>query len=197
VFYDNYLLIKTKLNNNGANMPKPIQFKKLLLLTLLFSSSTNVFSEQSALDNIDDQWEDDRYIDHENGTVTDTNTALMWKQCAEGLSGSDCLKGTAKRFTYKAAIEQAGIPVNKTFAGHTGWRLPNIKELLSLVAYNRNTPVINRVLFPNTPADSGSWSSSPHPPRNRSSWVVTFGDGYDGISNRAQSKYVRLVRDVE
>jgi hypothetical protein len=201
VFYDNYLLIKTKLNNNGANMPKPIQFKKLLFLTLLFSSSTNVFSVQTTLDYIDNQWEDDRYIDHENGTVTDTNTALMWKQCPEGLSGSNCLKnvagdaaGTATEYTYKTAIEQAK---GYEFAGHTDWRLPNIKELDSLVAYDRRDPAINSTLFPNTLY--GFWSSSPYIKRARSSWSLNFSDGNDEIDNRdnKQKNYVRLVRGGE
>ena len=31
-----------------------------------------------------------RYTNHGNGTVTDSKTALMWKQCSEGQSGSAC-----------------------------------------------------------------------------------------------------------
>ncbi|MCI5136188.1 MAG: DUF1566 domain-containing protein, partial [Candidatus Electrothrix sp. AW2] len=27
-----------------------------------------------------------QYIDHGNGTVTDTKTGLMWKRCSEGFS---------------------------------------------------------------------------------------------------------------
>jgi hypothetical protein len=193
VFYNNYLLIKTKLNNNGVNMPKPIQFKTLLLLMLLFSSSTNVFS-QIKEDYIDHEWENDRYTDNGDGTVTDTKTALMWKQCAEDLS-DDCT-GTATTYRYKAAIEQAE---KSTFAGHTNRRLPNIKELLSLVALDRSEPTINSNFFPSTNGSVPFWSSSPKVDVNSTSvaWRVSFSKGNRSGGGRSLPHYVRLVRDVE
>jgi hypothetical protein len=198
MFYKNYLLIKTKLNNNGANMPKPIQFKTLLLLMLLFSSSTNVFS-QTRLDYMDHKWEDERYFDHGNGTVTDTTTALMWRQCAEGLSNSSrgkCSEGSVIKYKYNEAIGRAKADVNKTFAGHTGWRLPNIKELTSLVAYDRSTPTINSTFFPKTP-NSWFWSSSPYGYTATNSRSRNFDNADESIKRRDRSECVRLVRDVE
>ena len=69
------------------------------------------------------------YVDHGNGTVTDTRTGLMWKKCAEGLSGATCI-GTAQLYNWPGAFNQAE---SSTFAGHADWRLPNIKELSSLI----------------------------------------------------------------
>jgi hypothetical protein len=189
VFYENYLSIKTKLNNNGVNMPKPIQFKKLLLLMLLFSSSTNVFS-QTKKDYIDHQWENSRYTNHDDGTVTDKKTGLIWKQCHEGLSGSSCTIGTATTHTYKEAIELAE---NTTFAKHSDWRVPNIKELRSLVARDRYDPVINSTLFPNTPS-AFFWSSSPYADDTSDAWTLNFYGGENGSYGRSNSYYVRLVR---
>ncbi len=31
-----------------------------------------------------------RFIDHRNGTITDTKTNLMWKKCSEGAKGKNC-----------------------------------------------------------------------------------------------------------
>jgi hypothetical protein len=44
-----------------------------------------------------------RYLDNGDGTVTDTKTNLMWKQCAEGQSGSTC-SGKAAGYQWDAAI---------------------------------------------------------------------------------------------
>ena len=173
-------------------MPKPIQLKKLLLLMLLFSSSTNVFS-QTIKSYIKNQWQDSRYINHKDGTVTDKKTTLMWKRCPEGLSGSGCLTGTVASYTYKTAIESADAPENKPFATYNDWRLPNMKELLSLVARDRYLPAINSTLFPNT-SISFFWSSSPNAYNTYVAWILNFNTGYGSYDGRSHSHYVRLVR---
>ena len=58
-----------------------------------------------------------------NGEVTDTLTKLVWKQCAEGLSGDKCEVGKAKDYPFSGAKAVA-----------TGnWRLPTRAELATLV----------------------------------------------------------------
>jgi hypothetical protein len=168
-------------------MPKPIQFKELLLLMLLFNSSTNVFS-QNTIPYVDNQWKDYRYI-KKDGIVTDIKTALMWKQCSEGLS-SGCTTGTATTHTYKEAIELAN---STTFATYSDWRLPNIKELASLATHNRYHPAINSIFFPNTPS-SDFWSSAPYANDVDDARTLNFNIGYDDNSIRSNSHYVRLVR---
>jgi hypothetical protein len=114
----------------------------------------------------------------------------MWKQCPEGLSGSGCTTGTATTHKYKAAIEHAE---NTTFANHSDWRLPNIKELASLAAHDRYNPAINSTLFPNTPSRS-FWSSSPFAENAGNTWRLNFNYGNDNHSYRFNYRYVRLVR---
>lgn len=137
---------------------------------------------------------DSVYIDHGNGTVTDTRTGLMWKQCAEGLSGATCQTGSAQTFTWANALIHAET---SAFANYTDWRLPNVKELSSLVEDCRSYPAINTNHFPNTPSD-WFWSGSPNVYGSNVAWVVYFqyGLAYDGSywGESENGRRVRLVR---
>lgn len=64
------------------------------------------------------------FVNNGNGTITDGATGLMWAQDdnERGLDWTDAL-------TY---AENAGL------AGYTDWRLPNVKELQSIVDYTRS-----------------------------------------------------------
>ncbi len=135
---------------------------------------------------------DDQLIDNGNGTVTDLKTGLMWKQCLEGLSG-DCT-GTATTFTWRDALQQPGVVNDASgFADYTDWRLPNIKELRSIVEEQCSGPAINATRFPNTPS-SNVWSGSPYAVNSAYAWYVYFDYGYSLINSRDNSYAVRLVR---
>ncbi|MDP4028446.1 MAG: DUF1566 domain-containing protein [Gallionella sp.] len=62
--------------------------------------------------------------------------------------------------TWNAALAAAK---DANFAGHSDWRLPNIKELESIVESCGYNPAINRTLFPATP-DEYFWSGSSYVP---------------------------------
>lgn len=138
---------------------------------------------------------DNVYANNGNGTVTDLRSGLMWKQCVEGASGSNC-SGTASAMNWPAAQDAAQ---NSTFAGFDDWRMPNTRELLSLVEYCNFDPAINGTYFPNAPS-SGVWAGSPRIPPpgfpGNTSWIVYFNNGATGQSyNRTDYSYtVRLVR---
>jgi hypothetical protein len=137
---------------------------------------------------------DNQLTDNGNGTVTDTKTDLVWKKCTEGLSGANCDSGGAGGFTWKTALQQPGV-VNGGggFAGQTDWRLPNIKELRSIVEAKCVNPTINLTRFPNTPS-SFVWSGSPNTDYSCYAWGVDFYGGYSGYDYRDYNFQVRLVR---
>ena len=64
------------------------------------------------------------FADNGDGTVTDSATGLMWAQ-ADSIIGMD----------WESALAYAE---SSELAGHTDWRLPNTKELQSIVDYTRS-----------------------------------------------------------
>jgi len=162
--------------------------KPLITATALMISLT--INAQTCNSHIKDEWQNNRYTDKGDGTILDKSTNLIWKKCTQGLSGNDCATGSATTTNWQQALQQAN---NSTFAGKSDWRLPNIKELSSLVRRNCYLPAINETLFPNTPA-SYFWSSSPHSYYSNKAWIVNFGNGNDRFNYRGSSFRLRLVR---
>jgi len=66
------------------------------------------------------QWPDPRFTDHEDGTVTDNLTGLMWSKNAN-IDGNK---------TWNDAIDWCNA---LDHAGYDDWRLPNVLELFSLI----------------------------------------------------------------
>ena len=133
--------------------------------------------------------------DNGDGTVTDLKTGLMWKQCAEGLSGSDCASGSLEKLTWSLSLQRAkDVNDGAGFAGHRDWRVPNIKELASLVELQCYSPAINLTRFPNTPSTSFS-SSSAYAGNGDAGWYVAFDSGQVwGLVAKDRPFALRLVR---
>ena len=128
-----------------------------------------------------------------NGTVTHAKTGLVWKQCAEGLSGVACASGAAAQMTWAGALKAANIANAAQFAGYTDWRLPNRKELESIVEFCGFDPAINQTVFPATPA-SMLWSATSYLPNPTLAWVVYYTVGFTDASDKAGTAFARLVR---
>ncbi|WP_200153020.1 DUF1566 domain-containing protein [Chromatium okenii] len=131
----------------------------------------------------------DTFVDNADGTVTQSNTGLMWAKCSEGQSGTNCT-GDAKKMNWSAALTAAN---NSNLGGYNDWRLPNFKELQALVDYSRYNPAIDTTQFPNTPG-SWFWSGSPDAFNSNYAWGVHFGYGFANDDYRSNDVHVRLVR---
>ena len=141
------------------------------------------------------------FIDHGDGTVTHKLTGLTWMRCSLGQTwtGSTCA-GSAITYTWADARDEAR-GLSNSFAGKSGWRLPTPWELVSIVDYDiannyPDRPVINLLVFPNTPK-SPFWSASARAGSSKEGWFVDFssGSGHLGIAHHSYSNgLVRLVR---
>jgi hypothetical protein len=74
-----------------------------------------------------------------------------------------------------------------------GWRLPTLKELLTIVDESRMNPSVDPKAFPSTPSDF-FWSLSTVGGSTGTARDVFFGDGSTNTYNVTSSFYVRCVR---
>lgn len=138
----------------------------------------------------------DRFVPNAAGDeITDTETGLIWRRCTEGQlwSGTTCTD-TPTSFSFRNALEHA-----KSVAASTGvaWRLPNVKELSSLVIRKKNAAQIDATAFPSTSSARPVWSSTPlRSSANMGGWFVDHAYGDVRMSLGSASYTVRLVRDA-
>ncbi len=169
--------------------------KTYFLLLCCILPAVSVHAEQICKpDSIPASTPDSQLIDNGDGTVTDSKTGLMWKKCLEGLSGNNCESGSVNSFTWQEALQQPSTVNNAGgFAGYANWRLPNIRELISLIEDQCYDPAINLNYFPNT-TNHTCWSGSPYMGLSDSAWVVVFYNGNSYDNYRGFTNAVRLVR---
>lgn len=111
-------------------------------------------------------------------TTTDTTSGLLWQRCAVGQTwtGTTC-SGPATTFTWANALVYART--------QSGWRVPNVKELSSIIDHSCTAPSLSSTAFPG--AVSGStWTSTP-------AWAVNFSDGSVNRESVSSTFSLRLV----
>ena len=142
---------------------------------------------------------DSRFSNTGTGTVTDLKTALMWKHCPEGMVSKgavDCA-GAALKLDWLSALQHVQV-VNGDKSlnlGYTDWRLPNIKELESIVERQCITPAINLKVFPQV-VGNGYWSSTAYANGGISTWFLSFYSGSPVTNGVSFNANIRLVRDA-
>ncbi|WP_295436617.1 DUF1566 domain-containing protein [uncultured Thiodictyon sp.] len=88
---------------------------------------------------------------------------------------------------YVADVNAQGL------CGAQNWRLPDPRELMSIVSNDRISPAIDTTYFRNTVA-SWVWSASPYAYGPDYAWYVNFSYGYVNDSYKDYAGSVRLVR---
>lgn len=129
-------------------------------------------------------------VSAEGDQVIDRHQRLVWRRCLQGQqwNGATCL-GEARRFEWRLALQ------NASRAG-SGWRLPNVKELATLIDDTRPDGTIDPVLFPGSQV-TDVWSNTPLAVSSNNpfaKWAVYFLAGIVE-QNSLGGNTVRLVRD--
>ena len=141
------------------------------------------------------------FIDNQDNTISDTATGLMWSKYDSGeFNVGDNQDGG---LNWEQALEWAS---EVEYGGHDDWRLPNAKELQSIVDYTRspdtsNSAAIDAVFVTSTITDEANntnypffWSSTTHLDGNNpasNAVYVAFGEALGFFSpNPSQEKSV-------
>jgi Protein of unknown function (DUF1566) len=131
-----------------------------------------------------------------DSTVLAPRTKLMWMRCLVGqtLSGGVCT-GTPSSFTWADALN---VAKGQTVAGHNDWRLPNVKELFSILEDRCYTPALNADLFPISELFT-AWSSTPSAVNLANAFIEAWavdGNGFVSRISPVTPLAVLLVRDA-
>lgn len=151
-------------------------------------------------------WPNPRFTTNGDGTVTDNLTGLIW------LENADCAAGT---MDWEAALAFSNTLFDGSGAHNGGdcglsdgsgvgeWRLPNVRELQSLVHYGAESPAV--------PDTSGTgqwsegdpfsglvsdlyWSSTTDANSTTTAWYVYFDDGHVYFGAKGLNFFVWPVR---
>ena len=134
-------------------------------------------------------WPNPRFTDNGNGTVTDNLTGLIW------LKNANCF-GTR---IWATALNDANT-LNSGECGLTdgsaegNWRLPNIKELQSLVDFGRSGPALPSGHPFSGVLSSYYWSSSSGADGTSNAWYLNLSIGYVYNDDKSDDDVVWPVR---
>ncbi len=143
----------------------------------------------------------ERFRDNGDGTITDTCTDLMWQQATADINGDGEItisSASPDRVTWQEALQYCeGLE----HASHSDWRLPNTRELESLVDYGRHDPAIDSAF---TSESVRYWASSNLEPAGElgdnpiAADFVNFWYGGDVYhAPKSSSYWVRAVRTAQ
>jgi hypothetical protein len=130
-------------------------------------------------------------VDGTGDCVTDNLTGLMWARNANLLAGAGAPSTGAISYS-DAVLAPAGL----SLCGFSDWRLPNRKELRSLINYGLadNSTSLNALGFTNVQAFE-YWSSSNRLGQSTGGgWFVDMRDGSSAIHAKGTLRFVWPVR---
>ena len=153
------------------------------------------------------EWPDPRFTDNGDGTITDNLTGLIWLKkanCAQTSTDWDTAFDYITELNTQGTMN--GNTASDTSAGgshQTDWRLPNRKELFSLLDMSQLNPALPNgypftsigVTTSATPVPGWYWSSSTDDLNTGNAWEISLGSGSVSRTSKTSSdNYILPVR---
>ncbi|KIE20695.1 membrane protein [Vibrio sinaloensis] len=187
--------------------------KALHLIACLTFVTTSAWA-QTCITNQPLSQDEGQLVDLENGTILDVKTNLLWQKCTLGQTylpdSNSCTNDGATHFgTWQEALKATEDPTITTVEGIPGFRLPNIKELTSIVNYQCVFPAIDTTFFPAT-ENEPYWTNTPDATDTNGDnnsdtsinsgligLVIDFNNGEEFINGENDRILIRLVKDYQ
>lgn len=167
--------------------------KKFVYLTLLLAANLAVGQVCYDSDLVETTATDDFVVDDSVGTVLHIKTGLMWSRCNLGQiwqASSKTCSGVSSQITWQEALLLAE---QSTLASYDDWRLPNVKELATLVERSCVDPAMNISLFPSALAEN-YWTATSQNVQTDYAWSYAFYSGKNNLKQKHADLFARIVR---
>ncbi|HYT43400.1 MAG TPA: DUF1566 domain-containing protein [Methylomirabilota bacterium] len=155
----------------------------ILLLPVLVSHASSQENPQKVHIGCLNSLTQNRFRDHGDGTITDHCTNLLWQ------------KGTSN--THPTWAQASAYCSNLTLGGLSGWRVPTIQELFSIVNYSHTNGTYAFPLFDFGqslyPGSLYLWSSTPNVDNSGVAWQIQFTNGNVSSLQKSSQLEVRCV----
>jgi hypothetical protein len=137
-------------------------------------------------------WPSSRFLDFGNGTIRDNLTGLIWTANANTPGPTACGSGVAK-ISYDSYLFVQCLN-NNIYLGYNDWRVPNRKELQSLIDHSQSNPALPEG---NPFTGSGTyWSSNTYVNQCNLGWAIDMNTGLvtESYKNPTNALHVWPVR---
>ena len=136
-------------------------------------------------------WPDPRFTNNGDGTVTDNLTGLVW------LKDAGCFTGTWANALSTVSAFNANSGTYSC-AGYTAtysdWRLPNRKELRSLLDRSRSNPILPSGNPFSNAQSNYYWTSTTYAVKKNYAWEIDFWSGRENEGSKTLTRSIWPVR---
>lgn len=175
-------------------------FQRLIVLAVMISVSPQLAAQLCSKNDTPETISPSNYESNAIGELRDlriNNNNLTWRRCLYGQqwdNTSQSCTGNPIKLNWQNAL---------LTASNSGWRLPNTKELMSIIDLQCFSPPLHPTLFPEAPAslNSGLWTSTPLQTNLDGSeiytaaWTVGLGHGKLRHQTINQLNFVIFVKN--
>ncbi len=130
------------------------------------------------------QYGENDFVDNGDGTISDKATSLMWSQ-----------EDSQEAMNWQEALAYAEEMNSRNYRGHSDWRVPNAKELQSIVDYSRSplstqSPAIDPIFNTSKITDEAGAEDYPF------YWTSTTHENSGGENRGGAGVYVAFGRSL-